>query len=894
MRRATRRGCRVSPLQLAISAALFGLKMGSALAEAASPATGGPPSALVDACNDKNIRSGTDRPADLAANASNGAVPALRMSALGCAKLQLPDATPQATPYSGPLVLKPATGILRTLPGSSIPVSSEPVPLLVALTLNLVSRGDVPLLFTPDGDYWLGAADAATLGLTVPVEAAREYRGEKYVSLRALGAKRFVFVERDLTLSLELPPAALARQFVDTGVQPSIRQLTGNNEFSSILNYQAAITGAQNSGTKPIAQLTTELATRWKGVLFRHSSAYFDGNTPLNYVRYETQAIYDETDKLRRWTFGDVISYSGAFGSTLPLGGISLAKFYGFDPRFIRFPLAGFSTFASTPSEVTVSYQGIPMLQRQVQPGPVDINNLYYYGGARALDVTIRDALGRVQTFNVPFYFTDEVLGKGIDEYSYQAGRVRSNPGGAFDHYGRTAALAFYRVGVTDFLTLGARGEASGSIANAGLLAAARSNVFGIVSANLSYGGNRDTGRYASASQAAYAYQAREAGFRISLSRSGDAYQLIANDNSTVNVVGNRIIRELRASASYSIADLGLFAVDWSRRRSVAGENITQRSLSFSKALGHGLVAFVNLNETTSSNTGIKGKREIFLNLNWNFGANYNAAATVRGSNTDGESYTTSFNKSSPNGPGVGYRIDTDSLRNGNTSGDRVRAFSQLNANLVQLRGDAAVERFGDSSATRTYAADVSGAVSLTGGRWSLSRPIIDSFAVVQLAEPIAGVKVYQNNQLAGTTDGAGKLLLPALNAFQDNQILLDHRDVPLDYNFGILAKSLYPPFRSGQYWQVDVFKAQTFGGTMRVRSDGQLRVVQPGTGTLIVNGEPTSFLIGNNGEFFLDRIAPGEYAGEIVIDSKTCRFKLAIPASKESYVKLGEIVVCE
>ena len=80
----------------------------------------------------------------------------------------------------------------------------------------------------------------------------------------------------------------------------------------------------------------------------------------------------------------------------------------------------------------------------------------------------------------------------------------------------------------------------------------------------------------------------------------------------------------------------------------------------------------------------------------------------------------------------------------------------------------------------------------------------------------------------------------------------------------------------------------------MRVRSDGQLRVVQPGTGTLIVNGEPTSFLIGNNGEFFLDRIAPGEYPGEIVIDSKTCRFKLAIPASKESYVKLGEIVVCE
>ncbi len=814
----------------------------------------------------------------------------LRLSAFNCATWPPAGTAPLTTQFAGPLPLKAATSMPLPLPGSAMGTGGEPTPLLVALTLNLVARGDVALLFLPDGDYWLGAADAAALGLTVPAPANREYRGEKYVSLRALGAGRFTFSERDLTLSLELPPAVLARQRLDTGAQPSVRQLTGNDDFSSILNYQTAVSGTQGVGTKPVAQLTTELATRWQGILFRHSSAYFGGDTPIHYARYETQVIYDDPENLRRWTFGDSISYSGTFGSTLPLGGISVTKFYGFDPRFIRYPLAGFSTFATTPSELTVSYQGIPMLQKQVQPGPVDISNLYYYGGARALDVTIRDALGRVQTFNVPFYFTDEVLGKGIDEYSYQAGKLRSNPGGAFDHYGRNAASAFYRKGLSDSFTLGARGETSGDIANGGLLASLRGNTWGIVSGNFSYGGSRDLGRYASASQAAYAYQTREAGFRVSLSRSGDAYKNLSDSNDALLTSASRIVRELRTNASYNVSGLGLFTVDISRRRNANGDETTQRTLSLSKSLGHGLVAFL----TASDTSGIGGKREVFLNINWNLDINYNAAATVRSSNNDGETYSTSFNKSIPNGPGVGYRIDTDSLRNGDASGDRVRAFSQLNTDAVQLRGEAAADRFRQTSTTRSYSADVSGAISLAGGRLMISRPIPDSFAVVALAEPLAGIKVFQNNQLAGITDSEGQLLLPALNAFQDNQITLDHRDIPLDYSFGTLNKSLYPPYRSGQFWQVDVYRAQTFGGSLRARIDGQLRAVPPGTGRLLVNGQPISFLIGNNGEFFLERMTPGQYTAEIVVDSKICGFKLAIPASKESYVKLGETVVCE
>src|SRR5260221_944131 len=531
MRRSKLWACRRTQLQLAVSLALFNLEANATFAESPSDYQSTNPA------NCSEIWAGR-----MAASVGGITGMSLRMSGFSCARLLAVAAIPLASIDEDALRLKVATRI--TAPPSPPPgvIAGEPTPLLVALTLNLVVRGDFPLLSMPDGDYWLGATDAASLDLIIPPAANRDFRGEKYVSLTALGADKVLFSARDLSLALNLPPAAFARQRVDTGVQPSIRQLSGNNDFSSILNYQTTISGTQGSSTQQAAQLSTELATRWNGLLFRHSSAYFSGDTPIRYARYATQAIYDDPEHLRGWTFADSLNYSGTFGSTLPLGGISVTKFYGFDPRFIRYPLAGFSTFATTPSELTVSYQGIPMLQKQVQPGPGDISNLYYYGGARAVEVTICEAPGRVQTFNVPFYFTDEVLGKGIDEYSYQAGKLRSNPGGAFDHYGRNAASAFYRKGLSDSFTLGARGETSGDIANGGLLPSLRGNTCGIVSGNFSYGGRRDLARYASAIPAVYVYQTREAGFCLSLSRSGDAYKNLSDSNDALLTNARRIV----------------------------------------------------------------------------------------------------------------------------------------------------------------------------------------------------------------------------------------------------------------------------------------------------------------------------------------------------------------
>ena len=809
----------------------------------------------------------------------------MKLSNFGCASLLQPIAPIRTARAEDQIALK-ISAELAALPDRP---ARKPEYIIASLTLNLVPRGDFSLLAFADGDYWLSAADANTLALSVSASAEREYRGEKYVYFKAMGAQQLAFRERDLSLSMELPASIFVRQALTTVVIPTVRQTTGHKEFSSILNYQTSFAAQPGNESRSHLQLNTELATRWQGILFRHTSAYLGGDAPTRYARYETQAIYDEPEKLRRWTLGDAITNSGTFGSALPIGGLSLTKFYGFDARLIRSPLAGFSTIVSTPSELTVSYQGLPLLQKQLQPGPVDISNLLYYGGARPLDVTIRDSLGRIRTFNIPFYFTDEVLRKGVDEYSYQVGKLRSNPGTAQDKYGDTAALAFHRLGISDNLTLGLRGETSRDIANGGLLAAIKSNELGIFSGNFSYGGDHRLAQYSSARQFSYGYQVKDFIVRLSISRIGDAYRTVS-DNLNSGSIAGRILREWRSSLSYSFKGLGTVTADVSRQRNATGAVSQQRQLSLSRQLGHGLIAFLNFNQTL----GAGARREVFLTFNWSFDLDYNAGLTARRSDVDGGTYSSSFNKMVPIGPGAGYRIDTDSQRNGDTSADRVRAFGQYNADAVQLRADVSTDRFGNSASSKAYSVDAAGAISFAGGRVNLSRPIVDSFAVVALSEPIANVKVYQNNQLAGVTNSDGKLLLPALGAFQENQLRLDHRDIALDYNFASLEKSLYPPFRSGQFWQIDVVRTQTFSGKLRIRVGNDLRAVPPGSGKLFANALALPFLIGNDGAFYIDQISAGEYVGEILIDSRRCNFKLTIPVTKESYVKLGQIIACE
>ncbi|MEQ5091663.1 fimbrial biogenesis usher protein [Providencia rettgeri] len=75
---------------------------------------------------------------------------------------------------------------------------------------------------------------------------------------------------------------------------------------------------------------------------------------------------------------------------------------------------------------VSIKQNGFEIYQTNVPPGPFEINDIYPAGNAGDLQVTVREANGRTQSFTVPYSSVPGLLREGRVKYSATAGETRS------------------------------------------------------------------------------------------------------------------------------------------------------------------------------------------------------------------------------------------------------------------------------------------------------------------------------------------------------------------------------------------------------------------------------------------------------------------------------------
>jgi outer membrane usher protein len=83
------------------------------------------------------------------------------------------------------------------------------------------------------------------------------------------------------------------------------------------------------------------------------------------------------------------------------------------------------------------------------------------------------------------------------------------------------------------------------------------------------------------------------------------------------------------------------------------------------------------------------------------------------------------------------------------------------------------------------------------GGSLFASRSIYNGFAVVS-TDGIANVPVKLENNLVGTTDKRGMLLIAPLNAYQNNKVSIDPMDLPADVHIDRVDMEATPTDRAG------------------------------------------------------------------------------------------------
>jgi outer membrane usher protein len=204
--------------------------------------------------------------------------------------------------------------------------------------------------------------------------------------------------------------------------------------------------------------------------------------------------------------------------------------------------------------------------------------------------------------------------------------------------------------------------------------------------------------------------------------------------------------------------------------------------------------------------------------------------------------------------------------------------------------GDIAVDYSDNSSAALNEAVRVNGGVALIGGGIYPTRPVLGSFALVDVPN-VPDVKVYAENNYVGKTNSKGKLLVPDLLPNYGNSIRVDDRDVPVNTSIQVTTERVAPAEQAGSVIVFAAHELHALGGSVVVNVHG--KSVVPSYGELtILNGDTTiaDSILGGAGEFYLESVPAGAYKARVVFAGGDCTFDFKAPDETGMLVKLGTL----
>ncbi len=210
----------------------------------------------------------------------------------------------------------------------------------------------------------------------------------------------------------------------------------------------------------------------------------------------------------------------------------------------------------------------------------------------------------------------------------------------------------------------------------------------------------------------------------------------------------------------------------------------------------------------------------VFAGFSYNFDADYSLLGNY--SHLNGQSSESiQFQKSQPVGEGLGYVIGASGMGTPDGTKAQFTPSFQYNGRWGIVRGYA---QQGDGSGSpNTYSVSVAGGIAWVGGMIAAGRPVTDSFGVVKVDE-IAGVRVFVNSEEIGKTGADGRLFVPALSSFNDNQISIDVANVPLDFTFPESVRLISPAYRAGAVVNFHAKQLRAFVGTLKIRVNGEVK----------------------------------------------------------------------
>ena len=756
--------------------------------------------------------------------------------------------------------------------------AEESTEIVVSIRLNGVAKGDFIVRAVPDGDFLFALDELETMGISQARAQAVSINGRQYLSMRSIEGTKLKFDEKRLSLDIQLPPEMLPSQHVNLGstlpAVPVQSRLRGG-----FLNYRL---GYGHGGGTDSYNAATELGVNLGDFLLLDNRSFSRDGAHTQGIRLQTQLIYDQPDALRRWTIGDSLASSGELGSSLNLGGLSVSKLYQMNPYLIKQPLAGFSGAIALPSTVSVYMDGALVRSDKVAPGNLNLQNLNYVGGPglRNVDVVVRDPFGREQRISFPYFFSDQLLARGLHEYSYNAGFLRDNYGAASNDYGSFAVSAFHRYGFSDVLTAGFGGDATRDHFNLGPRASFNSVTAGIIAGGIAFSRDAGAGTSGTAASISHTFAAGPFNTQVLARRFSENYSVLGF-NAT-----DKPRLEHTIGASYGNRDAGTFSLSRTVQ-TVYGGATDQSTVTFgySRTLARNVSLAANFSRVSQVTTGYAA----YVAVTFFPGKDLTASASHQKSAAGGTSEQLQFSKVQPVGEGLGYRMLAERSVVSGALSERISPFVQYNARdaIFTVEGTDFVRDGG------FYQLTAAGAITYIGDGMHLSRPIYDSYGLVKVEPPLQGIRVLKSSTEIGVTDETGTVFIPNLGSYQVNEVGVQPKDVPLDYTISRSLQKLRPPLRAGAVASFNVTRTRAIAGKLKLRDGANITALENREANLTGAAGSARLSTIRGGDFYLENLAPGRYSARLSVEEKSCKLELTVPDTQEIVTDLGE-VICE
>ncbi|MGD2139901.1 MAG: fimbria/pilus outer membrane usher protein [Burkholderiales bacterium] len=760
----------------------------------------------------------------------------------------------------------------ETNPGSeagATPQSSDeqPVEIYASINVNAMPAGIFLVFRYPDGNFAVRESDLNAAGIQHLSGQTVTLAGNTYILLDSIEGAAFEFDERRVEIAIQIDPAEMRNQVIDARRRTAPGNVIYPDGTSAYFNYALSHDDIEYSSDT----FSAEAGVRFGDFLFFSDGFYERLEDSDRSVRLRTNLTYDNRETLQRFVVGDLVSSSGALGSTLNLGGVSFAKSYEIDPYLIRYPFASYSGLAPAPARYEVLVNGTRVSTGTVGPGPFEITNIQGPLGISDVEVVVRDAFGREQAYSTPFYFTQAALRQGLAEYNFALGSQRRQFGTVSNDYGPAAGSAYYRYGVSNSLTLGGRGEATSDVFNIGPNITYLAGRWGLFNTTVSYSNNPENDGYAGVFD--YAIQTRKFNATASVLSQSEHYTRVGIDPQF------NVRLDARTTFSY-----GPFTLSYLTRRPYQSVDRTVYGISVTPRMPTPkLSLFASLRRIVENDSSL----EFYVGINYFFRDNYSVSAAARTLDDDYQ-VSSSIQKTVPVGEGWGFSAQATQFDDSRGEGHSLRPFVQYNSRYATLIADYQNVSIGDDTIENAHVA-LSGSISTVGNRVMLSRPVSDAFALVQV-DGLEGVRVYQGSQLSGTTDSNGRLLMPSLSSYVHNQISIDSRDVPIDFEMKHYTARISPALHGGGVLDFGAKRIRAVAGTLKLHHGDQISMASYGEVSLVMGGKQVVLPVGQAGDFFIENVDSESYTLSYSGKTGLCSAELEIPESDEAIIELGDV----